>query len=389
MTIDSSFQSESEDTMIRRLRFNLPEYEKNPDAIANKYAIRGMSICVTLMLFVWILNTLQIFMVDQTTINTATTIALLIYLIGRTVLVVVDLRKAWVKYFIIFWAFCVVTVLTTFLTFHAYLICILPIIYCSMYSSKKIMWWAYGLTVLGIIITVYVGYHHGLCDANMALLSGKPLTLYLGENGEFLLTEVNDRTDWTLPLFFVVPRSLICFCLTMVCSKISTIIRSSFEYTQELEALAEIDEMTGVYNRNKYLSMTSEGYVKEDKLAVIFWDINYLKKVNDTLGHEQGDMLIKVVAATIRKISNQFDHAYRIGGDEFVMIMRGGDEISVLKKIEEWKDEIAKVANIDSIPVSAAYGYAYGKGTELEEIIHKADQMMYENKRKFHTDREV
>lgn len=96
------------------------------------------------------------------------------------------------------------------------------------------------------------------------------------------------------------------------------------------------------------------------------------------------DMLIKAVATAVKKVSNQFDQAYRIGGDEFVMIMRGGDEITVKKKIEEWEEEIAKLGRIQDVPISASCGYAYGKGSELEKIIHTADQMMYENKRKFH-----
>lgn len=374
--------------MFEKFGLKRKEYEKHPEAIANKYTLRGMTIAIILMIFIWVLNTLNIFVVDQATITTATLMAIAIYFVGRIVFSFLDLRKIWVKYLMIFWAFAILTVLTTFLTFHAYLICVMPIIYCSMYSSKKVMWWGYFLTLINIVITVYAGYYYGICDANMALLSGKPLAQYLGENGEFLLTEVNNQVSWTLPLFFILPRSLICFAITMVCTKISTIIRDNIKYTQELEALAEIDEMTGVYNRNKYLSMTSEGYIKEDKLAVIFWDINYLKRVNDTLGHEHGDTLIKSVAEAIRKVSTQFDHAYRIGGDEFVMIMRGGDEVNVKKKIKEWEAEIEKLDDIENIPISASYGYAFGKGKELEEIIHRADQMMYENKRKFHEMRE-
>lgn len=46
------------------------------------------------------------------------------------------------------------------------------------------------------------------------------------------------------------------------------------------------------------------------------------------------------------------------------------------------------IDDIENIPISASYGYAFGKGKELEEIIHRADQMMYENKRKFHEMRE-
>jgi len=370
--------------MKKRFDLRRNEYKSHPEARANKYTIRGMRMAVILLGLVWILNILNIFMVDQKTVNLAMLSVLITYALGVVVFGFLDLRQIWIKYLIIFWVFLIVTEVTTFLTFHAYLIGVFPIIFCSMYSSKKVMWWAYFLTVMNNVVTVVVGYNYGLCDANMVLLTGEPLAEYLGENGVFLLTHVNDRTWWTLPLFFILPRSLIYLSFALICSKISHIIRSNIRYANELQTLSEIDEMTGVYNRNKYLSMIADDYAKEDKVAVIFWDINYLKTVNDTMGHEHGDALIKIVASAIQKISNQFDNAYRIGGDEFVMIMRGGDEKAVKKKLAEWKAEMSKTDGIENVPISASYGYAYGKGTELENIIHDADQMMYENKRKFH-----
>lgn len=369
--------------MMQQFGYKKAGYEKHPEAIANNYTLRCMTIAISLLCLVWIMNILNIFMVDAKTIAAAVSIDLAIYFIGMLVFGFIDLRKLWVKYLVILWAVAIMTILTTFLTFHAYLVCVLPIIFSSMYQSKKITWWGYFWTVVGIIITVYVGFSNGICDANMALLTGKPLDQYIGPDGAFALTEINNKA-WTLPLFFVVPRSLICLAVTLTCLTVSTIVRNNIKYARELEAIAEIDEMTGVFNRNKYLSMTTEGYQNEDKLGVIFWDINYLKRTNDTYGHEYGDMLIKAVATAVKNVSNQFDQAYRIGGDEFVMIMRGGDEVAVKKKIEEWEEEIAKLGMIQDVPISASCGYAYGKGTELETIIHTADQMMYENKRKFH-----
>ena len=369
--------------MGQKFGFHKAGYEKHPEAIANNYTLRCMSIAIGLLCFVWLMNMLNVFMVDRRTIATAVSMDLALYFVGMFIFAYLDLRNIWVKYWVILWAVAIMTILTTFLTFHAYLVCVLPIIFCSMYLSKKIMWWGYFWTVIGIIITVYVGFENGVCDANMALLTGKPLAQYIGADGTFILTEINTKR-WTLPLFFVVPRSLICLAVTLSCSTVSRIVRNNIKYAQELEALAEIDEMTGVFNRNKYLSMTSEGYRQEDKLAVIFWDINYLKKVNDTYGHECGDRLIKSVASAIRKVSNQFDQVYRIGGDEFVMIMRGGDEIAVHKKISEWEEAVASMGMIENVPISASYGYSYGKGCDLEDIIQQADAMMYENKRKFH-----
>ena len=155
-------------------------------------------------------------------------------------------------------------------------------------------------------------------------------------------------------------------------------------YVNEMAAVAELDEMTGVYNRNKYLSMTKESYAHEDTVAVIFWDVNGLKKTNDELGHNAGDELLISVADAINKVANQFDVAYRIGGDEFVMIMRGGTEISAKKKVKEWEGELKKNQKTTKIKLSASYGYAAGPGNTLDSIIRTADERMYENKRQYH-----
>lgn len=357
---------------------------RHPEAVANKYTIRGMTIVILVLCIMLIGNLLGWFPFDTKLFVVATTVSVTFYGIGCLVFAKMDLKADWVKYVLIFWVFAITTVITTTLTFHAYLVMLLPIIYCSMYSSKRVMVYAYLLTVVNILITVYVGYYYGLCDCNMVLLSGLPLSEYLDAAGNFTLTEVNDRTWWTLPLYFVLPRSVICLGFAVICSTTSTIIRDNMKYMHEMESMAELDEMTGVFNRNKYLSMTSASYAHEDTVAVIFWDINGLKKTNDELGHSSGDELITSIADAIKLVSNQFDNAYRIGGDEFVMIMRGGTEMSAQRKIEEWEGELEKIQKNTKIRLSASAGYAAGPGIHLDQIIKKADEMMYENKHRFY-----
>lgn len=167
------------------------------------------------------------------------------------------------------------------------------------------------------------------------------------------------------------------------------IINMNVNYAQKMENLAEIDGMTGHYNRSKYLNMVSDTYYNEERLAVIFFDINYLKKINDNIGHEAEDKIILTVAESIRKVANSSDSAYRIGGDEFIMIMRGADEKYVLKKIQDWEKSLDDLQRNVEFPLSVSMGYSFGKGEELEKIIHNADQMMYENKRIIHEEAET
>lgn len=359
-------------------------YIKNGELVSNQYAIKSVTSTMAIITIIWILTVMKIFLVDRTTTTRCFVACAIVYALGMIVCKLNELSKPWIKYFILLWVVVIITIVTTFLTYHSVLAYLLPIVYTSMYSSKKMMGYTYILTVCSIIISVFVGYHLGICDANMVLLTGEPLSAYIGENGQFTRTNLNEQIWWTLTLFFVVPRSMICAAFMLVCSNINKIINMNVKYAQKMEDMAEIDGMTGLYNRSKYLDVTAGAYKKEEQIAVIFWDINFLKKINDTIGHEAGDKLIISVAESIRNVTSNDDCGYRIGGDEFILIMRGGNEKSVLRKIQEWEKILDNLKKTVEFPISVSCGYAFGKGEDLENVINMADQMMYENKRAIH-----
>ncbi len=359
-------------------------YLKNGEYVSNQYALKSVTSSIVIITLIWVLTMLNIFMIDRTITTSCFVSCIVVYILGRIVCKVNDLSKPWIKYFILLWVVVIITIVTTFLTYHAALAYLLPIVYTSMYSSKKMMIYTYILTVCSIIFSVFAGYYLGICDANMTLLTGEPLSSYVGEDGTFTLTRINNELWWTLTLFFVVPRSMICAAFTIVCSNIKKIINMNMQYAQKMENMAEIDGMTGLYNKSKYLDVISGVYGKEEKVAVIFWDINYLKKVNDTIGHEAGDKLILTVAESIRNVTSETDYGYRVGGDEFILIMRDGDEKSVQRKIHDWEKALEALQKNVEFPISVSTGYAFGKGEDLETVIYRADKMMYENKRIMH-----
>ena len=119
------------------------------------------------------------------------------------------------------------------------------------------------------------------------------------------------------------------------------------------------------------------------RFAVVVCDINGLKKVNDTIGHEAGDRLIIRAGNYICK-TFRYSPIYRIGGDEFAVILEGKDleEREVLlaelqRKMDNQKDNIEK-----DIPVSIAVGIAVCESTDscCAEVFRRADERMYENK---------
>ena len=148
---------------------------------------------------------------------------------------------------------------------------------------------------------------------------------------------------------------------------------------KQLTRLSSTDVLTGLYNRNKLNTYIEEIQNSPDApTALIFLDINGLKKVNDQEGHLAGDALIKRAASSLRSALS-YKYIFRVGGDEFVIILRDVEE----KKILSYIDKIQKKAKENN--VSFAIGYAMtNKSKDIEKILKEADVNMYNDKRKFY-----
>lgn len=103
-----------------------------------------------------------------------------------------------------------------------------------------------------------------------------------------------------------------------------------------MELKASMDEMTGLYNKNRLLTLLDEKVYDSQNIAVIYWDVNRLKYVNDNFGHIAGDRLIIKVAEAIRSSARKEDAAFRYGGDEFVMIINDGTVEIVQEILKRW-----------------------------------------------------
>lgn len=136
---------------------------------------------------------------------------------------------------------------------------------------------------------------------------------------------------------------------------------------------AKIDELTGI-------SLASE-------FVYAALDVNGLKGVNDTLGHNAGDELIHGAAECMKQCFGSYGKVYRIGGDEFVSIIFVDE--SELKKIREDFDEVISHwsgAMVNKISISCGYVYSREKNWEsFEEIASEADIRMYEAKEKYYS----
>lgn len=150
------------------------------------------------------------------------------------------------------------------------------------------------------------------------------------------------------------------------------------------QKLAYTDQMTGLNNRtcfNKDFEIMSHN---PNDIAVIDFDLNNLKKTNDTYGHSAGDKYIITCATIIREIFDGIGKCYRVGGDEFVALIEKASTIDMtyyLAMLESSVDNANK--NVDKFKMAIAYGCTtYDPETDknLEDTYNRADKIMYKNK---------
>lgn len=160
-------------------------------------------------------------------------------------------------------------------------------------------------------------------------------------------------------------------------------------YLKQLEKTAIHDGMTGLLNHQAMLDRLSYlinlSIRRGDPLCAAFIDLNDLKKINDSLGHKNGDLLIKTLARTLNSLLRNTDVAARIGGDEFLVIFPGLTEDNASKVMERISaDFSARGEYIFQRKTTFSWGTAqWNPGDDsMEQFIGRADNSMYEMKKK-------
>jgi len=159
---------------------------------------------------------------------------------------------------------------------------------------------------------------------------------------------------------------------------------------EEFKKYASLDDLTGLFTRNEgmiYLEKQIQlSKMNETHFVVCFIDVDGLKQVNDTFGHQIGDELLKSFAQILKESIRSYDIAFRYGGDEFVLILYKAtirEANIVLTRIQNKIDEFnAKVQKPYKIQIS--YGFAEYSPTSnlsIEDLIKIADENMYKVKK--------
>ena len=165
-------------------------------------------------------------------------------------------------------------------------------------------------------------------------------------------------------------------------------ITEEYQHAKKIEHMALTDAMTESENRRAYEIKIAELQDKgiPDDMVYISFDVNGLKQVNDNLGHEAGDELIKGAASCIKKCFGKYGSTFRTGGDEFIAIINiGDDEFTSVKdrfatEVKNWKG-----SKINEMSISAgAVSKREFPGQMILELAKIADKRMYEAKSNFY-----
>lgn len=210
--------------------------------------------------------------------------------------------------------------------------------------------------------TIYPKAYNVLCEQGITSLILSPIHIkdhlygFIGVDNPDLSRAVN-----------VVMMETFCYFISISVEKIrlnEKLIYNSF-----------YDELTGLYNRNKYLQDIDTLRKQHQPLGILYMDINGLKDINDNLGHTYGDNILIQGAEMLKKVFTDAN-IYRIGGDEFVVLMTGVSEDEFTNLVVDLKKYI-----LLSPECKGAVGHTWANdGVELDRKITDADEYMYQDK---------
>jgi diguanylate cyclase (GGDEF)-like protein len=175
---------------------------------------------------------------------------------------------------------------------------------------------------------------------------------------------------------------------------LSLALADRMKITQEEKLIAEkqakTDVITGLLNRRAYSEMSYIEYKRllrhQRSLSVIIFDVDHFKHVNDTYGHDAGDYILKSVGSIVKEVIREYDYAFRMGGDEFLLLLPETNEKQASLLAERIRKRIENKKLVDEnrkFSVTASFGISQNRkiDTSIENIAKRADKALYKAKK--------
>ena len=182
------------------------------------------------------------------------------------------------------------------------------------------------------------------------------------------------------PVYVIAPLALL-LCVAVLSTPL---MRSDIQHRSD----AVIDQLTGMLNRKalstRVVELAQQSEVTGEAVGIIVGDLDHFKAINDTRGHSVGDVVLKEVAYQLRKQLRAFDLAYRLGGEEFLVLLPGSDLVQSAALAEQLRDGVAQHAVAGGVAVTMSFGVGaskYGEVFDYSQVFKQADEALYRAKR--------
>ncbi len=213
---------------------------------------------------------------------------------------------------------------------------------------------------------------------------GRALPLLAQSRFDDLRDRLNNRPGWARDELDQLEHTTL-----EVASQLERLEGDVDRYTNELQRMAMMDALTGLPNRAMFHREMAKALASigrtDEQIALLFLDLDEFKRVNDTLGHDIGDELLKTVASRLQKCIRSMDTVCRLGGDEFTIIVRGleseGDIHRIIHQIFTSLQQPLQLGR-HTLIITTSIGVVFCDNPMMrpEELLKRADLAMYQAK---------
>jgi len=159
------------------------------------------------------------------------------------------------------------------------------------------------------------------------------------------------------------------------------------EKDEKLTYLAYYDVLTGLANRQLFIEKVDESIQENSKtpFTVIYFDVDNLKQINDSYGHNTGDVMLSTYADRLRLFCGDSDFVAKLGGDEFAVILKGTvTENGVVSYIERLRNAVCKPVQVEGVTLQASMSFGVASypdnGANSQELLRSTDIAVYNAK---------
>ena len=360
------------------------ECERKP----NLYVAEALRIGILALMLCLLLNELGIFKIDKNTLRVCVGIGVLCCLvpqiIGSNFDLSTDPRS---KYVVLACTAIMSFILSLALVFFSAPLVLLPMLMAVQYNSVRMSRIGIVCSCVCVVLAPALGCVLGLWDSAFFhfLLN---LSMRAEISMEALAVMPVSQGILRILLYISFPWLLIALMIGRLVMSATHKGEANIENQVKILRINRVDALTGLYNPHIY-DQYLKAPVGNESVGVIFFDVDGLKQVNDHIGHEQGDLLLRRCAESLHGLFDDTCHGFRIGGDEFLVVVETEDAGIVEKKVEQWRQDIERI-NLENrtrhpgLVCHMSMGSAFGPKYDLSTLILKADSRMYAEKKVYH-----